>query len=573
MTTTVKLKNSVTTTNAPISLQQGEVAINITDKKVWVGNAATTPVQLLGTGADGSFTNLAYSGTLTGGTGVITIGTNQLYKDASGNFGLGTIVPTTKLDIFTNQAAGFHYPLFFSALNSASAKKDYLQLGFSIQQGAAGTETGGFDLKALRNNSLVYLANYEGDTGVQAWRFYTEGSERLRITSTGNVGIGTSAPQGKFQVLNSGSIGLDTDSNTETIITGANLNATASQANLFIYSNSTATDGFGGSIAFGGFYNSNTVASFGRIAGVRNGGSFWGDLTFSTRSPAATMLERMRITSAGNVGIGTSSPTRLLDVRQTYTTDTIVAQIGNINNGNGSTPVATIFDFTEANGTSVSRIASIYTQSLGTTDLAFGTYSGGSLAEKMRITSTGLLQFNSGYGSVATAYGCRAWATFDGSANSDQTGTYTQSGTTVIVTVTAHGFTTGQAAFLDFTSGTAVDGSYIVTVVDANEFTVVQASRITTGFVTVKKSTIISSGNVSSISDNGTGTYTINFTTAMPDDNYALTGSCLRVSGNTGSQFMENEIIARTTFSVSVITTNQSGAAVNPLLVSIAVFR
>jgi hypothetical protein len=55
MPTTVKLKNSVTTTNALISLQQGEIAINITDKKVWVGNAATTPVQLLGTGANGSF--------------------------------------------------------------------------------------------------------------------------------------------------------------------------------------------------------------------------------------------------------------------------------------------------------------------------------------------------------------------------------------------------------------------------------------------------------------------------------------------------------------------------------------
>ena len=34
-------------------------------------------------------TNLSYTGTLTGGTGVIAIGTNQIYKDASGNVGLG----------------------------------------------------------------------------------------------------------------------------------------------------------------------------------------------------------------------------------------------------------------------------------------------------------------------------------------------------------------------------------------------------------------------------------------------------------------------------------------------------
>jgi hypothetical protein len=34
--------------------------------------------------------------------------------------------------------------------------------------------------------------------------------------------------------------------------------------------------------------------------------------------------------------------------------------------------------------------------------------------EQMRLTDTGLLQFNSGYGSVATAYGCRAWVNFNG---------------------------------------------------------------------------------------------------------------------------------------------------------------
>jgi hypothetical protein len=71
--------------------------------------------------------------------------------------------------------------------------------------------------------------------------------------------------------------------------------------------------------------------------------------------------------------------------------------------------------------------------------------------EQMRLTDTGLLQFNSGYGSVATAYGCRAWVNFNG-----------------------------------------------------------------TGTVAIR-----GSGNVSSITDGGTGTYTVNFTTAMPDTNYA----------------------------------------------------
>lgn len=34
--------------------------------------------------------------------------------------------------------------------------------------------------------------------------------------------------------------------------------------------------------------------------------------------------------------------------------------------------------------------------------------------ERLRVDSTGNLRFNSGYGSVATAYGCRAWVNFNG---------------------------------------------------------------------------------------------------------------------------------------------------------------
>lgn len=73
--------------------------------------------------------------------------------------------------------------------------------------------------------------------------------------------------------------------------------------------------------------------------------------------------------------------------------------------------------------------------------------------EQMRLDSAGNLQMNSGYGSVATAYGCRAWVNFNG-----------------------------------------------------------------TGTVAIR-----ASGNVSSITDNGTGNYTVNFTTALVDANYCVT--------------------------------------------------
>lgn len=87
----------------------------------------------------------------------------------------------------------------------------------------------------------------------------------------------------------------------------------------------------------------------------------------------------------------------------------------------------------------------------GITYQSWYTGTAGSVAERMRIDSSGNLQFNSGYGSVATAYGCRAWVNFNG-----------------------------------------------------------------TGTVAIR-----ASGNVSSITDNGTGNYSVNFATAMPDANYA----------------------------------------------------
>jgi len=71
MATIVKLKNSVTTTAAPTTLVQGEVAVNVTDKKVWVGNAASGVVQLVGPGS----TDVAVAD---GGTGASSITANSV---------------------------------------------------------------------------------------------------------------------------------------------------------------------------------------------------------------------------------------------------------------------------------------------------------------------------------------------------------------------------------------------------------------------------------------------------------------------------------------------------------------
>jgi len=120
--------------------------------------------------------------------------------------------------------------------------------------------------------------------------------------------------------------------------------------------------------------------------------------------------------------------------------------------------------------------------------------------ERMRIDSSGNLQFNSGYGSVATAYGCRAWVNFNG-----------------------------------------------------------------TGTVAIR-----SSGNVTSITDNGTGLYTINLTTAMPDVNYVVTAS-----SNANSGFAYNNPTG-TTYTASAVQlgfANAAGTYYDGSIVNAAIFR
>jgi hypothetical protein len=88
---------------------------------------------------------------------------------------------------------------------------------------------------------------------------------------------------------------------------------------------------------------------------------------------------------------------------------------------------------------------------------------------------------------------------------------------------------------------------------------------------------IRASGNVSSITDNGTGDYTVNFTTAMPDADYC---SNLTVSGNSGSYNspMILESVAPTSSAIRFINmfdSNYSGfpEARDPAYCNVAIFR
>jgi hypothetical protein len=112
-------------------------------------------------GGVANFGNLSYTGTLTGGTGVINIGSGQVYKNASGNVGIGTSAPSNTLHV--NTAAT-------TAVN------------FQRDAGANGSLTIGFPSQKTTLTSLTDFI------------FVANNLERLRIDSAGNVGIGTSSP-------------------------------------------------------------------------------------------------------------------------------------------------------------------------------------------------------------------------------------------------------------------------------------------------------------------------------------------------------------------------------------------
>ena len=108
-------------------------------------------------------TNLAYTGTLTGGTGVVNLGSGQFYKDASGNVGIGTTSATGK---FTITASSSSYAQYITAQNG------YFGIGLQNTSGTAAW------------NPMVFFTNGSGVGGIGSTgtttTYYTSSDYRLK---------------------------------------------------------------------------------------------------------------------------------------------------------------------------------------------------------------------------------------------------------------------------------------------------------------------------------------------------------------------------------------------------------
>jgi hypothetical protein len=195
----------------------------------------------------------------------------------NGNVGIGTTSPGDKLNVEgnillgTTDKIGWRYSSGNTSYNFITGEDQILTLSGGTWT-SSGTQT--------------------------AVRIKTQQGEKLTIRNDGNVGIGTTTPGAKLEILNV----------SPSDVFSAQLKLTSSET--------TGAVDTGGALAFTGNNGiGNSVWAY--IRGMKansivsNNDSY---LSFATRAAGGIPTEKMRITSAGNVGIGTTSPGAKLDV-------------------------------------------------------------------------------------------------------------------------------------------------------------------------------------------------------------------------------------------------------------------
>lgn len=115
----------------------------------------------------------------------------------------------------------------------------------------------------------------------------------------------------------------------------------------------------------------------------------------------------------------------------------------------------------------------------------------------------------------------------------------------------------------------AVAGGSIVPIADVINGT----ARAWVNFNGTGTVAIRASYNVTSITDNGVGDWTVNFTNALADTNYGFSGGAEGESGATSNRFVASKNGARLTSSLNIYVSDGTGTKVDVPAVSITINR
>ena len=209
--------------------------------------------------------------------------------DRSGNVGIGTASPSGLLTIYSGSTGGLGGHIVLNNNGLAVANETALIFG-------DGSSTAYRAVIATITENAPYYGAIAFRTGVGAYSAITE---KMRITGTGNVGIGITNPYEKFVVSSAASDFAITA--YQALLHARNSAAGGGWARSFrVAASSASSDGNG--ITFGGFGNALGL-TYGYMAIPT------ADLTGYDSTKIISL-----VSSSGNVGIGTTNPTQKLEV-------------------------------------------------------------------------------------------------------------------------------------------------------------------------------------------------------------------------------------------------------------------